>query len=205
MQELVGNPWQQLILLQEVHVVGHLAATPPSVTSIWPGRCNNPANLPVIAAGLGTCQRGTTDLRPPKINTVCPSGGPCYPRGCQYCRLGIKEHFISVCDSKRERKKERECVSGVMEGVWGCPEWPVYIKPTTPQGRSQGDVPSLLTIDRQHDKLCRLLSLQCVVFCLNRMRGWMMAGLWAFFTSAPFYVVLILQLFAFMKGKMMCI
>lgn len=49
-------------------------------------------------------------------------GGPCHQGGCQYCRLGIKEHFISVCDSKRERE------ASVIDGVCGCPGWPVYIK-----------------------------------------------------------------------------
>lgn len=99
------------------------------VTSIWPGRCNNLTNLPIIAVRLGTCHRGTTDSQSPKINTMRPSGGPCYPRGCQYCRFRIKEHFIRVCDSKRGRKRETECTLGVMEGVCGCPGWPVCIKP----------------------------------------------------------------------------
>lgn len=32
--------------------------------------------------------------------------GTLLPKGmCQYCRLGIKEHFVSVCDSKKERKR----------------------------------------------------------------------------------------------------
>lgn len=44
-----------------------------------------------------------------------------------------------------------------------------------PPGRSQGDVPSLLTIDKPHDKLCHLVSLQCIVVGLNRMRGWMIS------------------------------
>lgn len=47
----------------------------------------------------------------------------------------------------------------------------------SPPGRSQGDVPSLLIIDRRHDKVCHLVLLQCVVFSFNRMRGWMNAGL----------------------------
>ena len=121
-----SNTLQQLILLREVPTEGHLAATPPSVTSIWPGRCNSPTNLPIIAAGLGTCHRGSTDpRRPNKINTIRPSGGPCYPRGCQYCRLSIKEHFISVCDSKGERSRGVcVCVS-----VCRCPGRPVCIKP----------------------------------------------------------------------------
>ncbi len=116
------HPFKLQILLRSV------AAT-PGVTSIWPRRCNNPTNLSIIAARLGTCHRGTTVPQSPKINTLHPSGGPCYPRGCQYCRLGIKKHFISMCDSKRERKRERECVLGVMEGVCGCLGWPVCIKP----------------------------------------------------------------------------
>lgn len=49
-----------------------------------------------------------------------------------------------------------------------------------PQGRSQGDVPSLLSIDRRHDKLCHLISLQFVVLGLNRMKGRMLAGLYFF-------------------------
>lgn len=64
----------------------------------------------------------------------------------------------------------------------------------SPQGRSQGDVPSLLTIDRRHDKLCCLISLQFVVFGLNRMRG-ENVGRFGFFTAVSFSVVVILQLY----------
>lgn len=63
---------------------------------------------------------------------------------------------------------------GVMEAVCGCPRQPACVKPPR---EVQGDVPSLLSIDRRHDKLCHLISLQFVVLGLNRMKGRMLAGL----------------------------
>lgn len=47
-----------------------------SVTSTWPGRCNRPTNLQIIAAGLGICHRSTMAPQPHKINTLCPLGDP---------------------------------------------------------------------------------------------------------------------------------
>lgn len=143
------------------------AATLRSVMIVLLGERNSPTNLPIIAARLRTCHQGTTDPQCPKINTLRPSEGLCYPRGCQYCRLGIKEHFISTCDSKKERKRERLCESEVMEGIHGCLGWPVYIK--APQGGSKVMChPSWLSTGPMTN--C-LISLQCVVFTSNRMKG----------------------------------
>lgn len=64
-----------------------------------------------------------------------------------------------------------------------------------PPGRAQGDVPSLLTIDRRRDELCRLVSLQCVVFSLHRMRGQMKA-----FLTFHLHVVFVLKLSVSTKG-----
>lgn len=92
-------------------------ATPLSVTTILLGECYSPTNLLIIVAGLGTCHQGTTNPQCPIINTIRPLGGPCYPRGCQYCRLGIKEHFISVCDSKKESFRSWRASMDVQGGL----------------------------------------------------------------------------------------
>lgn len=44
-----------------------------------------------------------------------------------------------------------------------------------PPGRSQGDAPSLLIIDRRRDKLHDFISLQ--VCCALLQEGWLLAGL----------------------------
>lgn len=82
-------------------------------------------------------------------------GGACFPRGCRYCRLGIKEPFISVCDSNRERKRERRRAPGVTEAARGRPG-----SITAPRGGAQGDVPSLLIIDRPPDEVRDFISLR---------------------------------------------
>ena len=123
------NPWHQLILLWEVRRAG-VGATPPGVTSIWPERCNNPTNLPIIAARLGTCHQGTTDPQSPKINTSRPSGGDPATQGDVNTVDWVLKNISSARVTARGRERERGSVcGGVAEGACGCPGWPVGIKP----------------------------------------------------------------------------
>lgn len=124
---------------------------------------------------------------PPKSILHAPQGDPATQGDVNTVNWVLK-NISSVCVTARGRERERDSV------CWGSRRASMDVHDglcvLNPAGRSQGDVPSLLTIDRRCDKLCRLLSPQCVVFSLNRMRGWMTVGLWAFITSDPFYAVL---------------
>lgn len=108
----------------------------------------------------------------------------------------VLKNISSACVTARERERVREDV------CWGSRRPSVDVQGglcvLSPRGRSQGDVPSLLTIDRRHDKLCRLISAAAVVFSLNRIRRGMLAG-WYFSLLLPFNIVILLRLHAVMK------
>lgn len=139
--------------------MGHPAATPPSVTSMWPGRCNNTANLSIIAARLGTFHRGMADPHSPKINTLRPSGGDPATQGDVNTVDWVLKNISSACVTATERERERGSVCRGSRRPFVDVQGGLCV--LSPRGRSQGDVPSLLTIDRRHDKLCPHCSLLC--------------------------------------------
>lgn len=67
------------------------------------------------------------DRGPPKSIPYAPLGDPA-TQGDVNTVDWVLKNVSSVRVTARERKREGVCV-GVMEGVCGCPEWPVCIKP----------------------------------------------------------------------------
>lgn len=87
--------------------MGQTAATFPIVTSIFPGRCNNPTNLLIIATRIGTCHQETTDPQFPKINIMCPQGDPATQEDVNTVDLALKNISSAyVTATKRERVRE---------------------------------------------------------------------------------------------------